>query len=331
MVAGIRDRGWSVEVEELDASFPRPTASALEHAARTLASIPDDTIAIVDGLAFGAMPDQVARETARLRLVALVHLPLAAELGMDAATADRVDANERRALAAAQLVIVTGRSSADAVVRQGVPRERIALVEPGTDRAPLARGSDGTTVQLLAAGAVIPRKGHEILIRALVTIPDRNWHLTCAGNLDRDCSHVNRLKSLLRESGLEERVSFAGELGATELEARYRAADVFVLPTLYETYCMAVAEALAHGLPVVSTSTGAIPQLVQLAGLDHSAGIVVAPGNAGALAAALSRVLTDSALREQLARGARRVRDRLPPWHESTSRMIAALERLATA
>ena len=107
------------------------------------------------------------------------------------------------------------------------------------------------------------------------------------------------------------------------LDEYYDRADVFVLATLQETYGMAVAEALARGLPVVSTTTGAIPDLV---GAD--AGLLVPPGNAAALAEALARVIGDEQLRAQLSAGARRVRDRLPDWEHACSEMAAALEQL---
>jgi len=88
---------------------------------------------------------------------------------------------------------------------------------------------------------------------------------------------------------------------------------------------MAVAEALAHGLPVVSTTTGAIPDLV-----GEEAGLLVPPGDMGALAEALARVLGDAGLRRRLAEGARRVRDRLPNWGQAVDNMTAALARLET-
>ena len=86
---------------------------------------------------------------------------------------------------------------------------------------------------------------------------------------------------------------------------------------------MAVAEALARGLPVVSTSTGAIADLV-----GAEAGVVVPPGDGAAFAEALTRVLADADLRARLAAGARRVRDRLPTWDDAAARMAEILARV---
>ena len=125
------------------------------------------------------------------------------------------------------------------------------------------------------------------------------------------------------EDGLTDDVELVGERDAAGLNAFYDRADLFVLATLHETYGMAVAEALARGLPVVSTRTGAIADLV-----GDEAGLLVPPGDGAALAGALSQVLDAPDVYERLAAGARRARARLPTWDESISRMIAALERV---
>jgi glycosyltransferase involved in cell wall biosynthesis len=326
MVVGLRARGWSVDVRELDESFPRPTSAALDRAARVLAGIPDCTAVVIDGLALGAMPAEVEREASRLRIAALIHLPLASEIGISRGMAARLAATERRAIAAASLVIVTGKIAAVALESYGVPSDRITVVEPGTDRAPLARGSREGPLRLLCVATVNPGKGHDILLRALAAAAsDGNWHLTCAGSLDRHPPTVRRLRDRLRTEGLEARVSLVGDLDATALAACYDAADLFVLATLHETYGMAVAEALARGLPVVSTATGAIPDLV-----NEDAGLVVPPGDTDGLTFALARVLGDPALLARFAAGARRVRDRLPTWEEAVGKMAAALGHLAT-
>jgi glycosyltransferase involved in cell wall biosynthesis len=117
-----------------------------------------------------------------------------------------------------------------------------------------------------------------------------------------------------------------GELDDQALEACYGRMDVFVLATHQETYGMAVAEAIAHGLPVVATVTGAIPELV-----GNDAGLLVPVGDREALAESLARVLSDPDLRVRLADGARLRRNRLPTWDEACRRMANALNRLCRA
>ena len=328
IIRGLRDRGWSIQVCELDESFPHPTAAALERAEEGLSAIPDGAIVVVDGLACGAMPAEIERHAPRLSIVPLLHALLASDVGIDNATACRLETSERRALAPTALIVVAGRALSDALGGYGVERDRIAIVEPGTDRAPLARGSQQLGVlHLVTVATLNPGKGHRVLFRALSTLWRPTWRLTCAGSTTRHPDTAARLRSMLAEMRLDDRVTLTGELDAPAIAALYDDADLFVLPTLSETHPLALAEALARGLPVVSTTTGAIPDLV---GSGHTAaGLLVPPGDVDALAEALARVLTDARCRERLAEGARRVRERLPTWADSAQKMAFVLEGIA--
>jgi len=138
---------------------------------------------------------------------------------------------------------------------------------------------------------------------------------------------TRQLESQLSALHLTERVTLAGELDAQAIAALYDSADLFVLPTLSETHPLSVAEALARGLPLVCTTVGAIPDLVGSS--DDAAALLVEPGNVDALAAALTRVLTDTACLGRLANGARRVRARLRTWDASVRDCAEALARIA--
>ncbi len=324
VVEGLRALGWHVEVCSLDGSFPFPTDAALVDAASALASIPDAATVVVDGLAGGAMPSIMEREAARLRLVSLVHHPLADETGISSGDAAAFDASERRTLACVRRVVVTSRKTAARLSAWfGVDASRIATVEPGVDRGPLASGSQSTTPELLCVATISPRKGYDTLVRALAMLPDRDWHLTVVGSLDRHPPSVEQLRAGLRAGRLEHRVSLVGEADAPTISTYYQRSDLFVLPTEYEGYGMVVAEALAHGLPVISTPVGAIPDLV-----GSDAGVIVPSGDAAALADAIAKVLDDPGLRRRLAEGAARVRERLNGWEVTSTAMANVLTRV---
>jgi glycosyltransferase involved in cell wall biosynthesis len=320
LIETLRERGWHVDVRELDASFPFPTPSALDHAAAVMGDLEHGAMAVVDGLAFGAMPDIVRAARGRLRLVAIVHLPLAATIGIDAPTSRRLAESERGALEEASLVIVPGAAGRELLATCGLPASRARVVEPGTDRAPLAAGSGGLAPEIVTAAAVTPGKGHDVLLDALEQIRDRQWHLTCAGSLTRDAATAERVRAGIAARGLASRVSLVGELSGEALNACFHRADLFVSASLRETYGMAVAEALARGLPVVATDTGAAPALVRA-----EAGSIVPAGDAAALIRAIAAMLDDPAVRARCAEGARRVRERLPDWSCAAARFEAAL------
>jgi glycosyltransferase involved in cell wall biosynthesis len=177
-------------------------------------------------------------------------------------------------------------------------------------------------VRLLCVAALIPRKGHDVLIEALARLRDKPWRLTCVGSVDRDQPTAARVRAMLAQYDLVDRVTFTGDLHQPELDREYDAADVFVLPTFHEGYGMVVSEALARGLPVISSPTGAIADLV-----TADAGRLVPPGHIDELGRALSEVIDRSDIRARFSAGARRVRDRLPTWDHSARRMSEALER----
>jgi len=319
------DQGWSVSVRELPGEYPRPGPGAIDAAARVFAELPAGRVVVVDGLAASALPDLLEREATRLRIVALVHLPIAADVGLDEATVALFRQWESRALAAASLVVVTGAATLALLEPYSLVPQRLVVVEPGTDPAPIARPAADGPVQLLSVATLNPGKGHEILLQALARVASSAWRLTCAGNTTRHPATTSRVEALAGALGLEDRVHLTGELDTDALDRAYASAHVFVLATWQETYGMAVAEALARGLPVVCTTTGAIPSLV-----GDEAGLLVKPGDVDALAGALTRVIGDARLRNQLAAGAARVRQRLPSWTQAARRFGAALEGLTT-
>ena len=329
IIGGLRERGWSIDVRELDAGFPHPSPQALEDADRALTSIPDGTLVVIDGLACGAMPAQVERHAARLSIVPVVHALLASEIGIDRAVASRLELDERRAVTAAALIVVVGKPLVDALAKYGVERDRIALVEPGTDRAPLARGSrQAGPLHLVTVATLNPGKGHDVLFRALSTLTDRTWRLTCAGSTTRYPETAARLRTMLAALVLDDRVTLAGELDAKGIGELYDSADVAVLPTRSETFSLAAAEALARGIPLVGTMTGAIPDLVGRGG--DAAGLVVAAGDVDALRHALADVVDDPCRRARLAENARRVREQLPTWDDAVREMDALMVSLST-
>jgi glycosyltransferase involved in cell wall biosynthesis len=320
LAQGMRALGWRVRIHELDASFPFPSGAALSHAESVLEEIPPRGLVLVDGLAMGAMPNVVATQSRRLRLVALVHHPLAEETGLPSDCAEALRSSERQALAAAARIVVTSRHTAGLVAAMGVPAGLLHVVTPGTDPAPLARGSGNPVLDLLCVATITQRKGHATLMEALADLTALDWRLTCVGSTAMDPATVARLRDQITRLGLEDRVRVAGEVDRAELDKLYHRADLFVLATRFEGYGMALTEAIARGLPVVSTRTGAVPET-----LPPEAAVLVPPGDPAALSTALRQVISDRLLRGRLARGARKARGQLKGWRTACLFMEQAL------
>ena len=122
--------------------------------------------------------------------------------------------------------------------------------------------------------------------------------------------------------GLADRITLLGAVAAEEVAPLYLSADLFVLPSRFEGYGMAYTEAIAHGVPVVGTTAGAIPQTV-----SADAGVLVAPNDVEAFAGTLQRLIANRHERERLAAGARAAK--FPSWNEQAVLFARALESLA--
>ncbi len=321
---GLRDLGWEVQVHELEGDFPGPDPDAAASLEAALEEVDPGDTAVVDGLAGGAHPEALEGARDDLRLVALVHHPLADETGLDPERAERLRALEARALAACHGVVTTSPFTRDRLGGWGVPAHRIRAVVPGTEPAPRAAGpGPGRDPHLLCLGSLVPRKGQDILVGALEGLTDLPWRCSLVGSAERDPDFAEALRRKVSDAGLEDRIEITGEVDEAELERRFHGASLFVLPSRTEGYGMALTEALARGLPVVGTTGGAVPETVPAA-----AGMLVSPGDVDALCEALRTLLENPDRREGLSAGARAYAASLPTWPETTEAFARALGEL---
>jgi glycosyltransferase involved in cell wall biosynthesis len=303
----------------LPGGFPFPDDAALKAAGDALAEIPADEIALIDGLAYGALPERVIARIAA-PIVALVHHPLGLETGLSPEDSARLVETERRALAHAWWVIATSETTAETLRRDfGVAAERLSVAAPGTERAARATGG-GDVPHLLSVGAVVPRKGFDVLLTALAELAARPWRCTIAGSLDRDPATVDALRAQIERLGLSERITLTGALEPAALDDVYRSADIFVLPSRYEGYGMVFTEAMARGLPIVACAAGAVPGTV-----PRDAGLLVPPDDAAALAEAVRRLLDDPKERRSLGDAAFAHVRSLPSWDDTARRVAEAI------
>jgi glycosyltransferase involved in cell wall biosynthesis len=170
---------------------------------------------------------------------------------------------------------------------------------------------------------VVLRKGYDVLIAALASLPDLPWHLTIAGDRTRDPKAAAQLDADIARYGLSDRVAVLGAVSPQKVTALYAEADVFVLASRFEGYGMAYAEAIAHGLPVIGTTAGAIPDTV-----PPDVGLLVRPDDASALARALRLLIGNTEERQRFAGAARAAARQLPTWQKSAKILARVLESL---
>lgn len=314
--------GRPVRLLRLPGGFPDPSRWEVAVTGQTLATLDPEVPVILDGFLVGALPPP---ELSRLRapFVAMIHHPLALETGLAPDRAAWLEDTERTNLArAGHVVVPSPRTREDLVGRFGVPKKKISVALPGVPR-PLGPGTPVDPPLILAVGTLVPRKGHDILLEALASLTDLSWQAVIAG-APRDPATAAKLRAQTDRLGLSGRVQFRGEVSEDALSALYRSATVFALATRLEGYGMVFAEALSHGLPIVTCRNSAIPDTV-----PEAAGALVQTDDVQAFAAALRRLLSDPKIRANAETGARAAGAVLPRWSETASVMANALDRVA--
>ncbi len=335
MVQALERAGHNVSVVGLAGQFPMPDQLAKDSLRAVLLAHPKNTLVIIDGLALGGLGETVAAirrdlinqhtPSERARWVALVHHPLADETGLNKQQSQWLWQQEKLALAHCDQVIVTSPFTASRLVNQGYVATLPTVVTPGVAPAPLAQQrqlkNPSQATRMLSVASLTPRKGHAVLLQALQSLKDLNWVSEWVGDATRDPTHAHQLMQSITERGLDDRVVCWGEQDTEQLAERYGVADVCVLPSFYEGYGMVITEAIARGLPVITTDGGALPDT-----LPAGAGLIVPAGDAQALAEALRAWCEDASLRQSLTQGAIKARASLADWSQAGQCFIDALK-----
>jgi glycosyltransferase involved in cell wall biosynthesis len=336
IIEGLKALGWGIELLSLGEGFPFPSLATREEAHRQLQGLPEGQALVIDGLAGGVLADVLPLLAEHHPILLLVHHPLYLESGLSPEQQRDLKQSESASLQCATHCIVTSHTTALLLQDLGVEPPKISVVVPGVQK-PQTDGlksadtqpkrppdlSSTPVVELLCVGSLIARKGHELLVLALSELRTLPWRLTLVGDTERDTATRERVFGLIESSQLGERITWRGTLSPEQLALQYAGADVFVLPSLFEGYGMAFAEAMTHGLPIIGTTGGAIVQTV-----PESAGLLVSPNDVSALVQALKMMITHEETRQHYAQGARRHAQGLPTWATSSAQFSGVLERV---
>ena len=272
-----------------------------------------------------------------LPVVATIHHPIAIDRHLELAGAPgwgrRVAIRRWYAFARMQgrvarrlprLITVSNAARDEIVGEMRVPAERIAVVPNGVDATTFRPRPDQPRVEgrlVATASADVPLKGLVPLLEAVARVrAERRVELVVVGKARTNGAVAAAIDRL----GLIHSVRFVNGIGEAELVDLYAQAELAVVPSLYEGFSLPAVEAMACAVPVVATTAGALPEVV---GRDGSTGFLVPPGDAPALAAAISRALADAPLRRRLGAGGRaRVLERFT-WERAAEATVAEYRR----
>ena len=317
---GLAATGWAVHTRPVAGDWPWPGDAARCALAATLHTIADGAAVVVDGLVASTVPEVMVPASRRLRVVVLVHMPVGDPDGHP----DSLD-RQHAVLGAARAVLTTSDWSRRwLLATYRLDPGRVHTAHPGVDLAEPATG-DGDGGALVCVGAVVPGKGHDVLLAALAEVADLPWHCLCVGSLTRAPEFVAELRGRLRDLALEDRVVLAGPRVGRALDEAYAGSDVLILASRAETYGMVVTEALARAVPVVASHVGGVPESLGATRDGRRPGLLVPPGDVGSLASAVRRWLQEADLRSDLRRAARDRRVELSGWPETADRVSRVL------
>jgi len=180
--------------------------------------------------------------------------------------------------------------------------EKLHIIHCGVDATRYRRdvGDTDAPYRVLCVARLVPAKGISLLIEAIARLVDDVP--TIRFTLIGDGPDRSRLEALARDLGVAERIRFAGSVGQDDILPYYAQADAFVLPSFAEGVPVVLMEAMAMGVPAIGTAVGGTSELIE----HEVSGLLVPPGNAAALTAALRRALLDQGLRARLIDGGRR-------------------------
>ncbi|NJM20958.1 MAG: glycosyltransferase family 4 protein [Richelia sp. RM1_1_1] len=237
---------------------------------------------------------------------------------------------EQFRLSFANLIVTSSEYSKSEIVSVGINPELVHVLSPGLDREkfqlPEERKLDNLknkeNQKILCVGNYVPRKGILYLIEAFSQIERQNFTLHLVGNRKNNSSYYNQLNNAVNKLKLTDCVVFHDGADQENIKKLYADADIFVLPSFQETFGIVFLEAMHYGLPIITTNVTAIPELVE----DGKNGLLVPPGDSKALAKAISKLITNPDLMEQMGVVGRKKVATSYYWEQTCSGFAAIIQ-----
>lgn len=237
---------------------------------------------------------------------------------------------ERSRLAFADIIVTSSEYSKREIVSLGISPGRVQVIHPGIDREKfliLPRSKEDTNrKKILCIANYISRKGILYLIEAFAQVDRSDFKLHLVGKPKNNGFYYQKMRQCIKDLNIEDDVQFHEGATQEQINYLYSTSDIFVLPSLKETFGIVLIEAMHYRLPIITTNHSAMPDLVT----DGENGLLVPPKDVQAIAQALSKLMSQADLRVQMGeKGYQRIQYAYN-WKETTSKFASIVQSISS-
>ena len=254
---------YPINFIELSSNFPNPNIQDIENLNKITNNIKSDNILIFDGLVLEGLHKSI-NILDHFKIIALIHHPLYLEFN-----GKKSEEFFKRAIKIYKKIdyfIVTSHNTKKLLSKTfKIKSSKISIVEPGIEKFKKYKKISSPKVKLLTCGSIIERKKYDYLINEIKNID--NIQLNIVGDVSRENKYANKIKNIINNNNLENKVILHGKISQVKLEKLYSNCDFYISTSEYEGFGMSLANAALSKLPIISYKTSTIEKTIGKAGV----------------------------------------------------------------
>ena len=254
---------YPINFIELSSNFPNPNIQDIENLHKITNNIKSDNILIFDGLVLEGLHKSI-NILDHFKIIALIHHPLYLEFN-----GKKSEEFFKRAIKIYKKIdyfIVTSHNTKKLLSKTfKIKSSKISIVEPGIEKFKKYKKIPSSKVKLLTCGSIIERKKYDYLINEIKNID--NIQLNIVGDVSRENKYANKIKNIINNNNLENKVILHGKISQVKLEKIYSNCDFYISTSKYEGFGMSLANAVLSKLPIISYKTSTIEKTIGKAGV----------------------------------------------------------------
>jgi len=243
---------------ELSANYPNPNIQDIKNLYKITNNIKSDNILIFDGLVLEGLHKSI-NIFDNFKIIALIHHPLYLEY-----KGKKSEDFFKRAFKIYKKIdyfIVTSHNTKKLLSKTfKIKSSKISIVEPGIEKFKKYKKIPSSKVKLLTCGSIIERKKYDYLINEIKNID--NIQLNIVGDVSRENKYANKIKNIINNNNLENKVILHGKISQVKLEKIYSNCDFYISTSKYEGFGMSLANAVLSKLPIISYKTSTIQKTI---------------------------------------------------------------------